>query len=264
MSSDAITYASRQMTLMSDTLDGMVEKYPEPGQSYQETIDAIQVMMALWGRSAAVVSRYVGGVYVDRAMVGQPGATDPFRPVELARQREAMKVLGEQVFSPNAFDLSEDLLRHAAPQRRGFAHYGATEDPKVHDAVLNIQKAALDHLLNPTVMRRMTDSALYGNEYSLGEMIDDLTDSIFAADARRTINSYRQNLQMEYVQRLAKVAAQAKSGNGEYHTPAVSMAVYSLDRVRDMIDANRSDDVMARAHIRNLNLVIGRALSAEA
>jgi hypothetical protein len=261
MSSDAVTYAQRQMALMQDTLDRMADFRPDEGKSYEEVREGVGVMMNLWGRSAAVASRYVGGVYVDRAMVGQQGGGDPFRPVEEAKQKQAMQVLNDHVFAPDAFELSDDLLRRTAPERRGFSHFAGTEDPKVHDAVLTIQKSVLDHLLHPVVLKRITDTALYGNSYSLAEMMGDLTDSMFEADARENVNSFRQNLQMEYVGRLAGMVT--GEGRKAYHTPAQSLALYQLTRVQDLLERKRGGNTATKAHTQNLLLTIERALAVE-
>jgi hypothetical protein len=259
MSNDAITYASRQMSIMQDTLDGLASKPPAAGKSYQETFEAVSVILNLWGRSASVTSVYVGGIYVDRAMVGQPGGGQPFIPVEEARQKQAMEVLSEQVFAPDAFRLSPELLRITAPQRRGFDHYGKPEDPKIHDVVLNIQKAVLDNLMNPVVLKRVSDSALYGNTYTIGEVFNDMTDAVFQADAKGNVNSFRRNLQTEYVIRLAKMA----KGEG-YDTGAIAMSVYSLNRINDLLDGKRNTNVETTAHVQNLQLIIERALSEDA
>ena len=261
MSSDGVEYASRQMDVFQEALDRMPERFPEAGKSYQETVEGVSVMMALWGRSAAVTSRYVGGVYVDRAVVGQPGAGVPLRPVESERQRRAMQVLADQVFAPDAMDLDPELLSHLAPQRRGFDHSGTTEDPKIHDAVLNVQKAALDHLMNPVVMKRITDTEAYGNGYGLAEVMGDLTKAVFDADAGGNVNTHRQNLQVEYVQRLAAMAR--SNGNGGYHTPAVSLAVFELQQIRELLDEKRRIDRATQAHVAHLELVIDRALSRD-
>ncbi|HET6564900.1 MAG TPA: zinc-dependent metalloprotease, partial [Xanthomonadales bacterium] len=258
MSDDAVVYASRQMAMMQETLNGLTGKLPEAGKSYQEVFEAVSVIMNLWGRSASVTSRYVGGVYVDRAMVGQDGGGQPFTPVEEARQRQAMEVLNEQVFAPDAFVFSPELLSMTAPQRRSFDHFGKTEDPKIHDAVLAIQKGVLDHLLNPVVLKRVSDSTLYGNTYTIGEVFNDMTDAVFAADAKGNVNSFRRNLQTEYVTRLAAMV----KGEG-YDNGARSMAVYSLNSIEDLLEAKRNTNVETQAHVQNLELIIERALSAD-
>ena len=254
MSSDPVAYAAERMELIREALDRADPASVPAGRSYQEIYDGLVAMLTEFGRSAGVVSRYVGGVYVDRAMAGQGGATEPFRPVPEARA-------GREEASPTLTGIFR-VLRHAAVQRRGLSHLGQTEDPKIHDAVLSVHNSVLDHLLHPVVLKRITDSELYGNEYSLAEMMGDLTGAVFGADARGDVNTQRQNLQMSYVRRLA-VMARSNGKNG-VHTPAVSLAVHNLYEIRDLINAKRGGvDTATRAHVQNLNLVIERALSVD-
>jgi hypothetical protein len=259
MSSDAVTYASDRITLLQNTLNAMTEKLPTGGTGYQEVYDGVSLVFREWGRSAGVVSRFIGGVYVDRAVPGQDGGDDPFHSVERDKQRQAMSVLADQLFAPDAFSAPAELYRHTAQQRRGFNHFGTTEDPKVHDAVLAVQKSVLDHVMHPVVLKRITDSALYGNGYSLAAVMTELTNAIFEADMRGNVNSFRQNLQMEYVTRLAKMA----SPKGGYHTPAASMAVFSLNEIKDKLDRKRGANRSTQAHTQNLLLTIERALSVD-
>jgi hypothetical protein len=261
MSSDAIAYAAGQMEMYQGTIDRMADWAPEAGKSYEEVFEGLEILMRFWGRSGAVVSRFVGGVYVDRAMVGQEGGGDPFRPVEEARQKQAMRVLEDNLFAPDAFRFSDELLRKVARERRGFNHYGSTEDPKVHDAVLAVQKGVLDHLMHPVVLKRITDSELYGNGYTLAEMMGALTDAVFEADARDDVNAFRQNLQMEYVNRLAGMVK--GEGKKAYHTPAQSLALYQLTEIQDQLESRRAGDTATRAHTQNLLLTIERALAVE-
>jgi hypothetical protein len=261
MSSDSIAYSNDQIDLMRATLNGMADWSPAKGKSYNEIVDGVEIMMRLWGRHAATVSRWIGGVYVDRAMAGQPGGGDPFRPVERSRQKQAMQVLSAKLFAPDAFDVADGLWRKTAPQRRGFSHFGSTEDPKIHDAVLASQKGALDHLLNPAVLKRITDTELYGNEYPLAEMMGDLSDAIFAADARGDVNSFRQNLQIEYVTRLAGMVT--GDGRKAYHAPAQSLALFQLTEIQDLLRKRRGGNTATRAHTQHLLLTIERALSVD-
>lgn len=172
-----------------------------------------------------------------------------------------MAVLSEKMFAPDAFAMSDELLRKTAPERRGFNHFGSTEDPKVHDAVLASQKAVLDHLLNPVVLKRMTDTALYGNEYSLSAMMGDLTDAVFADDLRGNVNGFRQNLQMEYVSRLTGMFDPAS--RAAFHTPAQSQALYEITQIQDMLNGRRGGNTATKAHTQHLLLIIERALAVD-
>jgi hypothetical protein len=124
-----------------------------------------------------------------------------------------------------------------------------------------VQKAALDHLLNPVVMKRITNSESYGNGYGLADVMGDLTEAVFEADAGGNVNTHRQNLQVEYVKRLAAMAR--SNGNGGYHTPAVAGAVFELQQIRELIDDKRRMDRATRAHVAYLDLMIERALSRD-
>ncbi len=261
LSSDSIGHATSQMALMQTTLNKMADWTPDAGKSYQQTVDGAALIMRLWGISAGVISRWVGGVYVDRAVVGQTEGSEPLRPVERTQQKRAMDALATHLFAPTAFDVNGALWRTVAPERRGFEHGRGTEDPKIHEAVLMSQQRVLDHLLHPTVLRRIVDTTLYGNAYPLEEMMDDLTGAIFSADMDGAVNGFRRNLQMEYVQRL--IAMAGMSGKSDYDTSARGIALLKLVELRETLESNAAEDVMTAAHRQLLVMTIDQALDQE-
>ena len=70
----------------------------------------------------------------------------------------------------------------------------------------------------------------------------------------------RQNLQVEYVQRLAKLAQGNGTANG-YHSPAVSVAIYQLGQIQRLLNRAGRADLETTAHRQNLDLLIQRALA---
>jgi hypothetical protein len=179
-------------------------------------------------------------------MVGQAGGTTPFVAVGLDEQERAMNVLRDHVFAPDAFRATDDLYSHLRQQRRGFDFYEVTEDPKLHDIMLAVQGGVLDHLMHPAVQKRITDSRLYGNEYDLAAVMNDLTNAIFGADLRSSVNTIRQNLQLAYVTRLlAMISGETKAG---YDHVAQSTAHFNLRRIEGMLNGNRGPDGETRAH----------------
>ena len=260
LSSDSIGYAASQMELMQRTLNKMAAWEPEAGDSYQQVVDGASLIIRLWGISAGVMSRWVGGVYVDRSVVGQEGGSEPLTPVERDQQKRAMAMLAEHLFSPSAFDVEGALWQQTAPERRGFDHYGYTEDPKVHEAVLAGQKRVLDHMLHPVVLKRIVDTGLYGNEYPLNEMLPDLTAAIFAADQDTSVNAFRRNLQAEYVDRLGRIVTAGDSDG--FDTSAQAMALYELDQLAAMLSERPDSDTVTQAHTRYLSLKIEAVIEA--
>jgi len=260
LSSDSIGYAASQMELMQRTLNKMAAWEPEAGDSYQQVVDGASLIIRLWGISAGVMSRWVGGVYVDRSVVGQEGGSEPLNPVERDQQKRAMAMLAEHLFSPGAFDVEGALWQQTAPERRGFDHYAYTEDPKVHEAVLAGQKRVLDHLLHPVVLKRIVDTALYGNEYPLDEMLPDLTAAIFAADQDSPVNAFRRNLQAEYVDRLGRIVTAGDSDG--FDTSSQALALYELDQLAAMLSERPDSDTVTQAHTRYLSLKIEAVIEA--
>jgi len=261
MSGDAITYATERMSLVDAMMADMLGKVGTEGESYQELHNAYLAMAAEFARSANTISRYIGGVYVNRAMVGQPGANTPFVPVNLADQERAMNILRRNVFAPGAFGASGDLYSHLRQQRRSFDFYGATEDPKLHALMLTIHKAVLDHLLHPVVLARITDSRQYGNQYHLGSFVEDLSNAIFLDDLNGNVNTYRQNLQMEYINRL--VAMVSGDTKVQFDYLSQSVALDNLRQIESTLTGNRGADAETRAHRANILYTIRRGLDIE-
>jgi hypothetical protein len=258
MTNDAVGYAVERFALIDNVLTDMRNRFGAEGESFQELHDAYLGLATEFQRSANTVSRYIGGVMVNRAMVGQAGATTPFIPVSFEDQERAMTALRDHVFAPDAFRAPDDLYNHLRQQRRGFDFYETTEDPKIHDVMLAVQSGILDHLMHPVVQKRITDSRLYGNEYDLAAVMNDLTSAIFSGDLRGNVNTFRQNLQLDYVNRLlGMVSGETKAG---YDNIAQSTALYNLRRIEGMIDGSRGSNEETRAHRENVLYTIRRGL----
>lgn len=202
MSKDVLSYSIERFKIANNLMGKIKTKFSKPGQSYAELRTSYLILTSEMNRAATVTSRYIGGIYLDRGFNKQPGSTQPFTPVSLSDQKKAMDILSKYVFSPKAFDTPTDLYNFLQQLRRGFGFFGMPEDPKIHDRVLNMQRGILSQLLHPTTTKRITDSRLYGNKYALSDMMTDLTNAIFKEDLAGNVNTFRQNLQVEYVNRL--------------------------------------------------------------
>ena len=261
LSADAIGHSDERFDLIDEVLGDLRARTGNEGESYQELLNSYMTMYYQFASAAQTVSRYVGGVQVNRAMIGQPGATTPYVPISRSEQERAMATLRENVFAPDAFDGSQDLFSHLRQQRRDFDFYGKTEDPKLHDMMLAIHKSILDHLMHPVVLRRITDSGEYGNEYGLGDMLEDLTDAVFADDLSRSVNAYRQNLQLEYVNRL--IAMVSGDSKAQFDYPSQSAALQNLRRIERTLSGNPGYDTETRAHRAYIRHVVDRGLNSD-
>ena len=206
LTSEPVLYAVDRIKLVNKIFPNILDKYRKEGASHQELLNSYYTLTGQYSTSLKIISRQIAGVRVNRAMVGQDTEAKPFTPVSLADQKEAMNALSTYAFAPNAFEKAEDLYPYLQRQRRGFSTPYGGEDPKIHERVLSIQRMVLGQLLNRNVLNRMVNTSLYGNEYDLSSYFINLNDAVFKADRNKTVNSFRQNLQVEYVNRLIRVA----------------------------------------------------------
>lgn len=257
LSNDQITYSIDRIKLVNEMLKGLRSKYNDYGKSYQEMVNAYSILQGQKSSAVNVISRFIGGVYVDRAMQGQAGGTQPYTPVSYKDQKRAMKALRDYLFAPNANDAPVDLYTHLARQRRGFNLGRGTEDPKLHNAALRRQMGVLYHVLHPNTLQRIVDSELYGNKYKLSEYMSDLNKAIFVADINTSVNSFRQNLQIEYTNMLIDMLTGKSSGR--FNNVAKSMAVYNLKTIRRYA-GNGLGDLSTKAHKTHLKTLIDNAM----
>ncbi len=241
---DAVGYAEERFKIVNNLMGKLVSKYSKPGKSYAELRARYGSLLSQRRNMIAAASRYIGGIYVDRAFPEQKSATKPYTPVPLAIQKKAMTTLGKYVFAPNAYDMPADFYAYLQYQRRGFN--GGNEDPKIHDRILNIQKGVLSHLLSANVTKRMTDIQLIGSTYTLNDMMRELTEGIFRADLAGNVNSYRQNLQLEYVNNLV---AAMKSDAYSYQAQSNAMAQLKAIKTMMATAAGNADTKAHRDHI---------------
>lgn len=239
MSNNAVAYAKDRFELIKSTATKLKDKTLVEGESHNNLVVGVNVVFGEFARQANVVSRYIGGVYVDRTFVGQEGYKQPFMPVPNALQKEAMQTLTDHVFAPQAISDMQPLFAYLQRQRRSFEAFGKNEDPKLHTMLLTAQKAVLDHVMHPNTLLRLTDTSLYGNTYKVEAVLADLTDAAFEADRKGNVESFRRNLQVEMVERLIKISGLEKPSKYDYMSQAA--AVYELDRILDMVGSSRGD-----------------------
>ncbi len=259
MSDDAIGYAIGNIKMVNDALPKLLKKYSTPNKSYHELRNGYLALSGHYARSLNVIGRYIGGVYVNRNFVGQDTSSKPFTPVPYTEQKRAMQALTQYAFSKNAFKTPNNIYTYLQMQRRGYDFRRENEDPKIHDRILNTQRAVLDELLNNTVMLRLTDTKLYGNKYSVNAMLKDVTNGIFIEDLGASVSTIRQNLQEEYVSRLLNIV-DTKSA---YAYTSKSAAFGEVQRILTWMEANTGGDPATAAHRAHIVYLINSALDTK-
>ena len=211
---DPLKFYAARAKLAEEVWANMEAKLEKPGEGYQILRRSFNGAFRQSGYSLALASKYIGGVYHHRDHVGDPGNRLPFEPVPAAKQKEALELLREHLFSPRAFQFSPQLLNKLANTR--FSDFSDIEslrtrfDVPIHDLVLSLQTQVLDRIYHPIVMSRILDSELKvkgpGEAFSLGLLFNELQDSIWAETkmpgATLNTDSYRRSLQRAHLRKL--------------------------------------------------------------
>ncbi len=258
---DMIRYGTDRFKLVNELLGKLKGKYIADmnNQSYHELVMRYSVLTGNMASTARVISRYVGGVYVERGFIGQKDAKQPFTPVPKEEQKRAMKALSENIFSPNAVKTPNDLYNYLQVQRRGFNFFGRGEDPRIHERMQNIHRDVLSHFFNPNTQQRILNTELYGNTYKLTEVMGDLTDAIFKEDIAGNVNTFRQNLQIDYVGSLLGMLG-TDMRPSMYVAPAQSVGLYQLRQIKAMLNAAVGGDTATKAHRQHILFRIDKML----
>ncbi|MBX3254277.1 MAG: zinc-dependent metalloprotease [Chitinophagaceae bacterium] len=261
MSNDMITYAEDRFKLVNALIPRLRAKYSQPGQSYQLLRQRYLMLQSQRAQMANAVSRYIGGVYVDRSFAGQNAAARPFMPVSPELQKKALALLNKYIFSPNTFNADASLFPYLQLQRRGFNFFGSTEDYKPQSTVQSIQLMLLAQLMHPVTLQRINNSSLYGNTYTTADLTADLNKYFFAEDLTTNVNLYRINLQTEYVKGLTAIATGIQPS--AYDNASKAAALASLKKIKAMLATAVSGNEQTKAHRTNLNFLIDKALSVK-
>jgi hypothetical protein len=255
LSNDQITYSINRFELVNTMMKDIQSRFTKKGETYMQLRQAYGILMGQSGRAGDVLSRFIGGVYVDRAMAGQEGGTQPYTPVSLADQKRAFNALKKYVFAPDAFSAPKGLYNYLAPQRRGYNI--RSEDPKVQEQILGYQNRVLAHIMHPSTLQRLSNSEMYGNQYKLSTFMNDLDKAMFIPDVNGSISTTRQNLQAVYVKRLIGMVTGRTASR--FSISSKSMAIYNLKRVRTWV-SNNTGNIATKAHKTHIKTLIDNTM----
>ncbi|MGD9721104.1 MAG: zinc-dependent metalloprotease [Pirellulales bacterium] len=265
MSNDPIAYAKLRAQFIAEQWPKIVEETTKDGEGYQRARRAMGVLLESHGEAMYFVSRFVGGMYTSRAHKGDPNAQPPLVVVDAKKQREALDVLEEQIFSSKPFELSPTLYGYLASSR--WSHWGAQmslrSDFPVHDVIGMWQGRVLDKLLSPLTLDRLHDAELHvaadQDALTTAELLERLTHSIFSevesvpsgefSTRKPAIDSLRRNLQRDYLKRLSNVALGITGAPQDCQTVAF-MELKGLEgRINDALAKNTKLDAYSKAHL---------------
>ena len=156
---------------------------------------------------ARSIANHIGGVYVERGTVDQfkDGKT-PFTPVPRKVQTEAMKWLINDFLQPKPSKSMMMFWHHCNGKDGDLTTLATGQMANVNRNILYRQDSVLYSLLHENTLNRMTSTEAYGNQYTVHDMLDDLTEGILFPDILGNTTPLRRELQVMYVGYLSDIA----------------------------------------------------------
>lgn len=278
LGSDPMKFAQTRIQVAEEMLKGLEDRVVEKGEGYQRLRSAFGMLIGQYGNGAYLIVAHVGGEHMHRDHRGDPNGRDPFVPVKAAKQREALKFLQDHLLTDKPFQFSPTLLRRLGADR--WSHWDnpsatRTVDYPVHERILSVQRVVLDHLFDPTVLRRMQNTALKVDKdeqpLTISEAFRSLTDGIWVdvpkeapKDGKRASSSIvRRNLQREHLKELTGLIVDGRAAPAD----ARSLARMHLREIGKRIETTLADkqatlDDATRAHLEESQERIAKVLTA--
>ncbi|MBM3774097.1 MAG: hypothetical protein FJW37_02950, partial [Acidobacteria bacterium] len=273
LGSDPLKHYAHRVKLGREIFANMEARLEKPGEGYQVLTRSFLNTLFQTGLQMRQASKFIGGIYHHRDHIGDPGGRLPFQPAPAARQREALALLRENLFSPRAFQFSPRLLNKLNNTRfsdfRNFEAMLTRFDVPVHSLILGLQKNVLDRLHHPIVLSRVLDSEITSpaQPFRLSELFTTLQDSIWA-EAREpgealAIPSFRRALQREHLRKLIGLVLRDSAAPEDART----LARHQLSALRRQVNGALAKTPLkmpleARAHLEESLARIDEALKA--
>ncbi|MFZ6779628.1 zinc-dependent metalloprotease [Undibacterium sp. Ji83W] len=203
LGSDPLTYIQKRLTISRELWDRLQTRQLKAGDSYETLRRSFEYGFGQFARTVPLATKFVGGTTFLRDHAGTGRAT--FTPIAAERQRQALKLVSDSLFTAKSFVFSPELL-----SRLGVDHFqrGNRNDISISARLLSLQTAALDQLMSDLVAQRMLNAAEKLRDpkkvLSLHELYGSLQSSIWSElSTGADINSARRNLQREHLKRLS-------------------------------------------------------------
>jgi len=230
----------------------------EKGETYDDLATMYGQIATQFARYMGHVSSNVGGIYENYKTTDQDGAV--YTHVDKERQKESLQFVIEQLFVTPTWMLDKDLFSKVQSS-------GAIEDIRA------LQVRTLEGVLSTDRMARMIENeTLNGsNAYTLVSMFSELRKGVWSElYSRKSIDTYRRNLQKAHIERLDYLLNKAPDQAGRYGSASVnvgqsdikSFARGELNKLRSDVKsaASRTSDTTSRYHLEDVVARIDMAL----
>jgi hypothetical protein len=278
LSNDLIEYAKAETKLVQESWPNLVEDLTKDGEGYQKARRAFNTLIARHGQVMFGAARYIGGVNVSRSHKGDQDASEPLVVVPAAKQREALALIEEQVFSEKPFSFPPNLYAYLVSTQ--WDHWGIDPIERVdypaHDTILMWQERILAKLLSPLTLSRMSDAELKvpadEDVLTAAELLHRLRKLIFSeaedfkagefTERKPAISSLRRNLQRACLRQMSELALGRTDAPPDCETVAYAELSGLKKQIDTILGGDFQLDAYSLAHLQETSARIAKVMDA--
>ena len=261
---DPLEFAQRRIKLSRELFDRLQSRPLAAGESYDVLTRNFVSGVGQMARSFDMAAKYVGGVVYLRDQAGSNRA--PLTPVPAEKQRAALKLVTDNLFAANGFNLKPEFVSRLTERT---LDRGSTPpvDRSLDVTLLAIQTTMLDRLMSPRVAERIQNSrtklADPASALTLDELYATLTRSIWG-DTVTEVTPARRALQREHARRLAAIITKPGMGTATGDARALHrLTAKTLLARAQQAKGNMRLSTQTRAHQDEITDTLDAALKAQ-
>ena len=232
---DPLAYYKKRLKLSQELWARVQNRKPQAGDDPLRQRRSLLAGFSQLQRASELVGKYVGGVYTLRDLPGSNTGRANYKPVEPAKQREALQFLASGLFSVDSFKFDPKFLANLGTDYNEWERDGPVN---LRAVVLRAQTTAMDRLLAGGTAQRLLDLPNYlepaerKGMISLSEVYATLQSSIWSElKSGSEIDGLRRNLQREHLRRLQTTLTRGAPG-----LPADALSLARLHATRLQAD----------------------------
>lgn len=251
---DAIKASMYGIKNLQRILPRLEEWTSEDGKNYEELATMYGQLLSQFNRYMGHVSANIGGVYEYYKTSDQAGAV--YSHVNKAKQKEALQFVIDELFTTPQWMLDDNI-------------FSKTEFSGSVERVRSLQAGTLNNILDAGRMARMIENETTNgkNAYTLINMMSDVRKGVWSElYNRKSIDTYRRNLQRAHLDRLNYLLNEAKdqkgANSGYYKKSGITMnqsdvksvARGELKRIQKdaKAAANRAPNTISKYHLQDV------------
>ncbi len=262
---DLVEVAQDRITIVQRLLNSVEKEWVTTGDEFHNFREVLATLLGQYFQKAASVSRYIGGVYMNRDHVNDPKGRLPYVAVSRKQQMKTLKFLKENVFSESPIKVPASLISKArlSPWKRG-----RNTPISVNTYLKNLRESVIQSCISPKRLGLIADYHVVAEKkpFTQAELFEKFHEMVFAKlpaaskGKKVKFSSLEMETQKFYVRHLGGFLLKQKSFPGKSRL----YARHSLRMVkRDILDALKKSKTVKgfqgaenETHLRDLKAMI--------